>query len=344
MKISGIIFLSSFIIISCQNTSIKQKDSSLNYLELEQYSIKIGILKNIGGRLVFFSKNRSDNMLFSDSALWNEPDSAKPNLEDFYSFKAYNGHIIWLGPQSDWWTQQDLDTIKRNKKHGWPPDPYLIYGEYEILEHTDTKIVLKSPKSPVSGIQLTKTYEIKADSTLLLEVKGKNISNDTVNWDLWFNTRVNGLQQCFVPASVENMRMEARKTETIDSIDYTFMNGYFTFLPSPPKDSSVPKLAKAFIDPEKPFIATFKNDHCFIIRFKNAEPGEIHPKQAEVEIYNEVNKDEKSNLLELEYHTPYYQLLPGMSMSGSEKWEIYEYKGPKELDNLTHFLDRLPNK
>jgi len=109
--------------------------------------VKAGILPDVGGRVVYLSLKGKENILTSDSTLWNESSAARPEIASTTPFKAYNGHIVWLGPQAGWWTQQNEDTAKRNRADVWPPDPYLIYGGYTVLSQSDSSLVMQGPES-----------------------------------------------------------------------------------------------------------------------------------------------------------------------------------------------------
>jgi hypothetical protein len=59
----------------------------------------------VGGRLVSASLSGYENILNSDSAQWNEAPEKRPTMDPAQPFKAYNGMIVWLSPQSEWWVR-----------------------------------------------------------------------------------------------------------------------------------------------------------------------------------------------------------------------------------------------
>ncbi len=123
---------------------------------LNNKNIEVGILTEAGGRIVILRKPGFKNILKSDSSLWIDPEKHINKISAFSDFIAFNGHITWVGPQSEWWTHQNLN-IERNKlKADWPPDPYLIYGSNEIISRSDTSIIMVGLKSPVSGLRIFK--------------------------------------------------------------------------------------------------------------------------------------------------------------------------------------------
>jgi hypothetical protein len=97
--------------------------------------------------------------------------------------------------------------------------------------------------------------------------------------------------------------------------------------------------AKAFIKPEKPVIAALvDSDKILAIRFQKEDPNNIHPEQAEVEIYSFATDKSETSLIELEYHAPFKTLKPGESMKANEIWEILHYSGECNEDDLCDFF------
>jgi len=332
-----ILFLFTCIILFACKQSIKNKsplpESAKNLIVIENGGTRIGILKEVGSTVVFFQKDGSENLLESDPKLWNEPDSTRPKVTPFTDWKAYNGHTVWLGPQSQWWTQQASNQTRKNEKAVWPPDPYLILADYDVIEQTETSLKLKSPKSPVSGVCLTKEISIDKRGKVNFTATATNIREEEVSWDLWMNTRVNGYARVYVKSEpfLPN-RTSNGVNETTDSVDYVYNEGFFTFHPAVPRNGKKEAFTKAFLFPEKSFIAAFDKGFMFLIRIHEFHVGQLHNEQALVELYNLTTPEGKNTLLELEHHGPYLTLKPGESMSLTETWEAIPYKG-KDTDN-----------
>jgi hypothetical protein len=100
--LGGFIFLT---VSSCNNMKKVEQKSALVWLELE--GTRVGILPAVGGRIVHFSVDGCANILKSDPKNWDEADSLRPKISAKSNWKEYNGHIVWLGPQSEWWVYQD---------------------------------------------------------------------------------------------------------------------------------------------------------------------------------------------------------------------------------------------
>lgn len=318
----------------------KNESPASNVIYLQNEKVIVGVLPDIGGRVVVLKTPGHRNIFKSDSTQWNEPASERPNADAFADFKEYNGHIIWLGPQSGWWSQQDANPRRRDARANWPPDPYLIYGSYEITEQTDTSIVMVSPQSEVSGVILIKNIQLNPDGSVLFTVTAQNIRNTPVSWDLWFNTRLEGNTRCYVPLSDENnLRLETAVDARKDTMAHRLVSGYFSFSPEDPPVDKMLRAAKAYIYPDAGFIAAFSERQMLVIDFEKF-PGEtIHPEQALVEIYNRTATDVRLNLLELEYHSAYTQLAPGESMTVSEIWRVVPYSGDDIPEAQIAFLN-----
>lgn len=311
-------------------------------LTLRKGDLRVGILPDVGGRIVLLTRVGGENLLKSDKDLWHERLSERPEVGKRTEFKAYNGHIVWLGPQSQWWTQQDVHWWRCRRGAQWPPDPYLIFGTYRLLEQTDSSVVMQSPDSPITGVRLTKVVQLLSGGEVRLTVVAENIRSESVSWDLWFNTRFRGYDRCYVPLrSSDNLRLDHPGDELSEPVGYQLKNNFFTFLPDKPSAGKSQQVSKAFIYPDSAYIAGFSGSQALIIRFEHHSAEEIHPEQGLVEIYNNLKNNEESSLLELEYHAPYRELMPGGTMTATQHWQVLPYDGEKSPEAHCRFLNNL---
>ncbi len=310
--------------------------SKTQIIYIENAGVKLGILPNIGATIVFLSKNGSENILKSDPTLWD--DSTKPEVNPQADFVPYNGHIVWVSPQSNWWTQQNVNQERKDEKAVWPPDPYISYGEYKIIEHTSTSVKLQSPESPVSNVQIEKNFAINPDGSIFQQIAVTNCCSKTVSWDIWLNTRVCGWNSAYVFAQENKVRIDPVTFDGFAEMPYEFTNGMFHYRPTLPPAEFVNRGSKAYIHPEKPSIFAFSKTHVLKISFEHHKESEIHPEQALVEIYNLTDHDLENNLLELEYHSPYKTLESGETMQTWQVWEVEEYNGGNSPEEHTKHL------
>lgn len=312
-------------------------------LLLSKGSLLIKILPHIGATIVSLEKGSSGNILKSDSALWD--DKNIPELSAFSDFKAYNGHTVWVGPQSDWWINQNQNTERRDSAAQWPPDPYLVYGEYHVDRKEEHLASLSGPESPISGIQVKKDIAINDDESIFLNTSFTNIIDKPVSWDIWFNTRLDGYSRVFVPIhSDKDINVVPVLNDSSEAMPYNIENGFFTYTPTAPQASKNERSSKAYIYPSRPWMAGFVGNSVLIIRFEHHAKTAIHPNQALIEIYNHTEHDKNAGLLELEYHSPYKTIKPGEIMEAWEVWKIYQYSGADTDAAKTSFLQSLIQK
>ncbi|MBN1674158.1 MAG: DUF4380 domain-containing protein [Kiritimatiellae bacterium] len=312
-------------------------------LILRNAKVVVGILPEVGGRVVLLKRPAGHNVLKSDSALWNERRAQRPVATPDAGWKAYDGQIVWVGPQSAWWTDQDANPKRREQKAGWPPDPYLVYGQFEVVERTETSVRLVGPESPVTGVQLTKEIRLEPDGRVRYSVSGRNSRDRAIARDLWPNLRMSGFDRCYVPvAGPDAVRVEgptaAQKNRV--TVAHRLVEGFFTFAPELPNAGKSWQMAKAFIQPNAGLMAGFTAEDALLIRFSPVPKDRIHPDQGQIEIFNSVrNRDgEVTSLLELEMHSPFRSLAPGETITVQQIWEVIPYYGRQSDRARTAFL------
>lgn len=306
---------------------------------LKNAQIEVGVLPEIGGRVVLLRKPGCGNILKTDEKQWIDPESQRPEISAFSDFKAFNGHIVWIGPQADWWINQDINTDRRDKKADWPPDPYLIFADYKIISQTSDHLKMAGPASPVSGVRLTKEVSITPEGLVIFNATAENIRNEPVRIDLWMNTRLDGFARGYVPVDGDgNAEFIHQDTETGRATDYRINQGYFYFDPQKPAGEARPQVQEVHLYPSMGYLAGFSAGQLLLIRFDKIRQSLIHPKHGLVELYNYIDAAGSDNLLELEVHSAYQELLPGESMTWSESWQVIPYNGKSDPEAQITFL------
>lgn len=314
-----------------------------NVVYIENSFIKVGILPKVGGRLVYYSLINKENILKSDSELWNEPEGDRITPTPFSPFKAYNGFITWVGPQSEWWSNQDINTKKRDEKSVWPPDPFLIYGNFEIINRTSNSITILGPKSPISGVQLTKKYTL-IKNKLIIKVDGKNIRDEDISIDLWSNARFDGYTDYIVPSYEKDLfKIEAKESKSNYKLDYNIDEGFFTFVENNLYKKNRVGVGKAYLFPEKGEIIAVKNSTLLLMEFNRVDKELIHENQGFIEVYNYLTNDKNNSLIELEHHSEYRTLKPMESMSIIETWSLYDYNYLHDHRDYYRFYKKIKN-
>lgn len=310
-------------------------------ITLEDGTGVMEITPALGGRVLSFSLKGRENLLKVGEAVTSIPDpkvSAEVNSIDYF------GHIVWVGPQNDWWTQQGVNSERFNAKATWPPDPYLILAGNKIVERSPGGVVLKGVESPVSGLQLRKMFSLLngKPGTVELGVEAINVSGKTVSWDIWFNTRVQPLTRVYVPvASNKDVRVVSSTNETTGPVEYSLTDGLLTFDLTALPGKITGRKGKIFIQPSAGWMAGFAGGQVFIIEFPLQPREAIHHEQGQVELYlNYQPENLKDSLIEMEVHAPYRTLRPGESMQAAELWTVLPYDGPDEKTAHVNFLEK----
>ncbi|MFP4547586.1 MAG: DUF4380 domain-containing protein [Fidelibacterota bacterium] len=278
-------------------TGTEMPDSNLVWLINNK--IEVGILPQVGGRIVVMRKPGGSNLLKSDSTQWQPP---WPTVSAQSKFIPYNGHIVWLGPQKKWWVRQSANLQRKKQKANWPPDPYLIYGNYEVFRQNPNVIILTGPDSPVSGVKLRKKIAIKPDGVVEFAVSAIGTRDSTLYWDIWMNTRMDGFDRAYVPVNPDDIPdFMIRESAAIEPTPYQYIGNYFTFLPSLPEKGE--QVQEVHLNPVAPFIAGVHGEEILLIQFHRLAKGQVSPGHSQVELYNRITAEDQ--LLELEIHGRY---------------------------------------
>lgn len=334
MKTNAFALILIILFFSCK----PEKKTETQLITLSNGTIEIGILPEVGGRLVHVSMVGQANILMADSAQWNESEEQRPSLDPKVPFQAYNGHITWLNPQSEWWSKQDSIPELRDAQALWPPDPYLILAPYSIVGQKSNEIALISPESPFTKVQFTKIYTIEGN-TITLTTMARNISTDTVSWGLWHNTRMNGWDAVFVQAdslALQKTSYMEQGDNQIPQLHYT--NGFYSYEADQPVGTQPVYKSKSFFNVETPLIAGFHQNQWLIIRSDAIDPNKIHLEEARVELYLENSDTPSKDLQELEIQFPYQKIAPQAFIEATETWEIMPGSG---LTDKTELLEEL---
>ncbi|MBR4689649.1 MAG: DUF4380 domain-containing protein [Bacteroidales bacterium] len=292
--------------------------SSVQYIS--NAGITVGVLPEIGGTIVFVSKDGSSNLIKSNPDLWDI--KKKPFVNENTDFVPYCGHTVWLGPQKEWWIHQSLNEERRRAAADWPPDPYLYIAEYTVVQKNDTAIHLKGPHSPISGVSIEKEIAINPDGSVFVQATVQNTGNKPCSWDIWHNTRFDGMCKMSVAASANNIRVVPVISEQSTEMPYEINEGTFSYCPQKPSKEFSERSSKTFIYPKSPQISIETGQFTFQIWFDLHTKEQIHPEQGLVEIYNHTEHGEGNDLLEIEYHSPYTTLAVGEQMQSWEVWHI----------------------
>lgn len=306
---------------------------------LETSEISLVLTPDAGGRVLSLSRKKQPNFLKLGPAVDNHQ---KMLVDENTDFLPYFGHEIWFGPQSGWWSIQDLIESRRKNNAPWPPDPFVTLADNRILSQSLHKIEMQSPVSPVSGLLVEKTFALVADDPRQIDllVKATNSRKTDVAWDVWFNTRSFPQTRIYAPVDLS----VAVRTTQWDSpenapVNYEINQGLLSLiLENPPEDKKQLK-GKVFFQPSEGWFAGFNKQQLLIVQFPLEPVSRIHPEQGQLEFYMEYSPtNEQLGILEMEVHSAYRKLKPGESMTARERWTLIDYQGKADTESQIKFL------
>jgi hypothetical protein len=302
----------------------------------------VGVLPPLGGRVVVLRASDGENLLDADPKYWSPP-FPEPSLGT--PFLPWNGRVVWTGPQSGFWSQQDLRPDLKARKAVWPPDPFNETARFAIVERTPLRLRLKGPTSPVTGLSFEHDYEITGERTVRMRVTATNGRATPVSWDLWPNTRARPDGFAYVPLDPKApLRVDGPEPEgpPVGRYPHEVRDGWLAMPPGHRPEPPFAKLwAKAFVRPAHGLIAYFRGTGLLLVRADVVPEERLHPEQAFIEIYRGAGRTAADDILELEMHGPYVTLAPGQSTSFEQTFELLEYDGPAAPEGHLERLRRL---
>ena len=302
-------------------------------IALDDGRMRVEVAPALGARVVHLSLPGRGNVLKVGPAVAAvpapEPAADGPDL-------PYFGHELWLGPQSQWWLDQDVNPSRRAAAAPWPPDPWLGHARNRIVERGPHSLVLEGVASPVSGLQATQSFRLTGATppTLELVAEAVNRRDRPVRRDLWFNTRLPAGSRVFAPvAAIADARLRADADAVFDGPVAWWEDGLYSLQLEPPAAGKAGRRGKIFIAPSAGWIAGFNAGQLLLIRFERQDDALIDPEHGQVELYQQWHRDDpEAGVLELEVHAPVRTLGPGESMQARESWTVFPYDGPATLE------------
>jgi len=313
--------------------------AQMQQLSLKSSEITVLLSPDAGGRILSVSRNNQPNFLKLGDAV----EKHQELLPDANTgFLPYFGHEIWFGPQSEWWVHQTLNEPRRKMKAEWPPDPFSSLIRNQLISQSAEKIVMKSPGSPINGLEVEKTFSLVEGNPNQLDlwVKAKNIRDTDVAWDIWFNSRTFPQSRIYAPIdSSTEVRTNYWDSPDAAPLNYEINQGLLSLkLENPPAGKSQLK-GKVFFQPSEGWFAAFNQQQLLIVQFPWQSVEKIHPKQGQIEFYMEYSPtNDKLGILEMEVHSAYKKLKPGEEMQARERWTLIEYPGDGSVDAQRKFL------
>lgn len=322
-------------------TAVADEKEAVNVMKLSTPDIVVKATPDIGGRILSFSLRDNPNFLRIGDEVKKIPE---PEVSAGGANISYFGHEVWVGPQSAWWIHQTLNKQRAEAKAIWPPDAYLVLAKNEVVEQTANTLIFKGAPSLITGVQLTKRYQLVKDNPnqLKLNVQARNIRDTKIAWDIWFNTRVYADSHVYVPVSNEDdVRVNQLTNNERGPLTFHTEDGIFSLDITEPPVGKTMRLGKLMIQPSAGWMAAFRNKQVFIIQFPWQPLSLIHPEQGQIELYHDYQPSAADGgVLEMEHHAPYVTLAPNETMNAEELWTILPYKGKHNRAAHIDFLQQ----
>jgi len=249
------------------------------------------------------------------------------------------GHVLWLGPQSQWWRHQSVAPEKDEET--WPPDPWRAVARAEPVTREGEAVTLRSEPSPVSGMRVTQRFAAVPDipGAFSLQARAENAREESVAWDLWFVTRVPAAAEVYAPAaSADAVHVLNMSGDPETAPAFAVQGGLFHMQPAP---GAAGQQGKMFVAPSAGWMAAFHDGQAFLITFGLSEESEIHEDQAQLEFYVDDRPGAPlGGFIEMELHAPFETLMPGEAMEAAERWQVLPYEGADTDAARRDFLRR----
>ncbi|MEQ3549022.1 DUF4380 domain-containing protein [Pseudonocardia nematodicida] len=159
-------------------------------LWLDNGIVRLGLVPELGGRLLSLSRTGGPELLWRDDRLVGEDllprVPHRPHSGRLGDWVNYGGDKTWPAPQG--WDHDG--------QWAGPPDPVLDSGPYraEVRDGDGTATVtLTSGDDPRTGLGLTRCVELDDDADgYRLRLTARNTSDRPVRWALWNVTQLDG--------------------------------------------------------------------------------------------------------------------------------------------------------
>lgn len=210
-------------------------------VKLEAAGVEALINLNVGGRLVFFGREGGGNLIKSDKYLLEQTVEKEIIPNAFTEFAQFYGQEVWIGPQTQWWKHQTINMERRNSPINWPPDPYVSFGKYNIVEKSVSSLVIESGISEVSKLSMRKRFSFNENGVLECFVEATYHGDGETTIDLWNIVRVAGENEIHIYGKLKEIDGPTHPFEKKAMGKY--VGEYYTFCPDDmAKDDVAPEI------------------------------------------------------------------------------------------------------
>ncbi len=334
------IFIAAVMSASCaaieDSTMPRKAPNESSLLFVRGKVLEVGIHPMRGGRTVILRVLGSgENLLDQEPDTWGATPKSEQVLLDA-PFLQDRGQVVWWGPQHRFWAEQTLHALHREKISTWPPDPFLTEAPYKVISHENRKLVLRSPVSKFSNIQITKTWEAQENGTICFSVEAVSPHVSIRSRNLWFNMRVSPNAREFVPVG----KAAEFAISPLENAIPRIFSGILS-IELPPGGASRDKVSlKVNVCPSEGWMAAGFPTGFLLLKFPLTSKENMVENHSPVEIFREWQYG-KPFLLEMEQHGPSANVAAGEAIFHREVWEWIPFTGKSDVETQANFLSEV---
>ena len=222
---------------------------------------------------------------------------------------GFHGDTFWPSPQA---------------RFDWPPPPILDAAPYEVVTESARRLALRSAPDPDFGFQVEKRFDL-SEHGLAIEFSLTNIwsrPQDVAPWQVTRAPRSGVLAWASGQLFHDADRLQKQNEDPGCWYLHSGSTAVFAGLEVGEDHSSivvpaVTATSKLFTD-ARGWLAHAHHSTLFLRIFPDLTLEQAAPRQAEVEMYFDVNRD----YIELENQGPYVTLAPGQSLTYPVEWRF----------------------
>ncbi|MEM1444494.1 MAG: DUF4380 domain-containing protein [Planctomycetota bacterium] len=155
---------------------------------LKNDMIKLGVSPSVG-RITWFGFSDGDNLLWINPEEVDTPPDGDPN-----AWINYGGDKVWHSPQPLW---------PYYLPHGnaWPPDGTIDGEAWDVLQHDENRIVIRSPQSTIARVRITREIWLRGSSGISVRNEIDRYQNHPLPIQPWSVSQVQTPDQVKLSAS-----------------------------------------------------------------------------------------------------------------------------------------------
>lgn len=251
------------------------------------------------GRIMRYAYLNGKNRLWENPRTLGRVPDFRKDSKDWINF---GGDKVWPAPQARW---------------GWPPDPALDRGAYQVEVLSGNRLRVTGAFSAKHGIRYVREIALDPVGTgVTFKNTMTNTSDQDVEWSVWQVTQVDDPQE---------MRLPLHR-------DGKFKRGYYIFKDSAPQPGTFrivgqegiftrhrKRASKIGADSPVGTLSADRDGIRFTVK-ADYEPGQTYPDDGcAQEIYTNADPDK---YIELELLSPIQFVQPGDSYSFTTRWRL----------------------